>query len=372
MASATKKPVSAMPAKKNSTSHRKVSHKVTKKTITTQNTTAKNRVIFNKAMKIKTKSWKDIPSPERRRRMNAMVDELRHQEYVCSSTSTYKAGGSERVQLVKAASTLSTPPLTPPVLSKPTGSASQPKGDLKPKHPAPEKTRSLSKRDKYTKVHKQATRRRETPPIHAPIMSSTFTSLRGLATRLFAGGARPSSSSLLLPNKPATAAALPTAIQHQQTASYASKGKSGPPAGMFSGQKAGSKKSKGPKQVDPRIINILRHFAALSPKRIPPPLRFGRNRYLRHWTIHRAWLLFRRQQREQRERILMQQHQSMSNACEELRNTEGPGTRETGYLYRVAMLKNGVYGLKSIPIEYASRALVETPGRQAWNHEWKR
>ncbi|KAK3484550.1 uncharacterized protein B0T23DRAFT_328208, partial [Neurospora hispaniola] len=256
-----------------------------------------------------------------------------------------------------------TPPLTPPVLSKPTGSVSQSKGDLKPKRPAPEKKRSLSKRDHTTT--------RNTTPIHAPIMSSTFTSLRGLATRLFAGGARPSPSSLLLPNKPATAA-LPTAIQHQQTASYASKGKSGPPAGMFSGQKAGSKKSKGPKQVDPRIINILRHFAVLSPKRIPPPLRFGRNRYLRHWTIHRAWLLFRRQQREQRERILMQQHQSMSNACEELRNTEGPGTRETGYLYRVAMLKNGVYGLKSIPIEYASRALVETPGRQAWNHEWKR
>ncbi|KAJ4403504.1 hypothetical protein N0V85_005088 [Neurospora sp. IMI 360204] len=199
--------------------------------------------------------------------------------------------------------------------------------------------------------------------------SSTFTSLRGLATRLFAG-ARSSPSSLLL-TKPATAA-LP-AIQHQQqTASYATKGKGGPPAGMFSGQKAGAKKSKGPKQVDPRIINILRHFAVLSPKRIPPPLRFGRNRYLRHWAIHRAWLLWRRQQREQRERILMQQHQSISNACEELRNTEGPGTRETGYLYRVAMLKTGVYGLKSIPIEYASRALVETPGRQAWNHEWKR
>ncbi|EGZ73697.1 hypothetical protein NEUTE2DRAFT_87178 [Neurospora tetrasperma FGSC 2509] len=329
MVSATKKPVSAMSAR-NSTRHRKVSHKVTKII-----TTAKSRVISNKAMKIRTKSWKDMPSSERRRRMNAMVDELRHQEYVemptkpRGSTSTYKAGGSERVQLVKAASTLPTPPLTPPVLSKPTGSASQSKGDLKPKRPAPEKKRSLSNRD-----------------VERFFFINTYT-------------------------KPATAA-LPTAIQHQQTASYASKGKSGPPAGMFSGQKAGSKKSKGPKQVDPRIINILRHFAVLSPKRIPPPLRFGRNRYLRHWTIHRAWLLFRRQQREQRERILMQQHQSMSNACEELRNTEGPGTRETGYLYRVAMLKNGVYGLKSIPIEYASRALVETPGRQAWNHEWKR
>ena len=195
-------------------------------------------------------------------------------------------------------------------------------------------------------------------------MSSTFTSLRGLATRLFAAGARrPSPSSLLT---------KPAAQQQQQTACYATKGKSGPPAGMFSGQKAGSAKKKGgPKQVDPRIINILRHFAVLSPKRIPPPLRFGRNRYLRHWTIHRGWLLFRRQLREQRERILMQQYQSMSNACEELRNTEGPGTREVGYLYRVAMLKQGVYGLKSVPIEYASRALVETPARQAWNHDWK-
>lgn len=196
-------------------------------------------------------------------------------------------------------------------------------------------------------------------------MSSTFTSLRGLATRLFSvgGAARPSPSSLLT---------KPSALQ-QQTASYASKGKSGPPPGMFTrGPASSSKKNKGPKQVDPRIINILRHFAVLSPKRIPPPLRFGRNRYLRHWTIHRAWLLFRRQQREQRERVLMQQHQSMANACEELRNTEGPGTREMGYLYRVAMQKHGVYGLKSIPIEYASRALVETPARQAWNHEWKR
>jgi large subunit ribosomal protein L40 len=119
------------------------------------------------------------------------------------------------------------------------------------------------------------------------------------------------------------------------------------------------------------MINMLRHFAVLSPKRIPPPLRMGRNRHLRHWTIHRAWLLFRRREREARERNLMRQYQSMHAACEELRLTSGPGTRDEGYLYRVAMEKKGVYGLHGVPIEYA-RAQTETPARVAWNHDWKR
>lgn len=67
----------------------------------------------------------------------------------------------------------------------------------------------------------------------------------------------------------------------------------------------------------------------------------------------------------------MRQHQSISAACEALRVTEGPGRRGEGYLYRVAMEKHGVYGLKGIPIEYA-RAQTETPARVAWNHDWKR
>ena len=33
----------------------------------------------------------------------------------------------------------------------------------------------------------------------------------------------------------------------------------------------------------------------------PRPLRFSRMRALRHWTIHRAWMLFRRQKMEQEE-----------------------------------------------------------------------
>ncbi|KAK1780073.1 hypothetical protein QBC45DRAFT_450403 [Copromyces sp. CBS 386.78] len=300
----------------------------------------------------KKRSGNHLPREERRRQMNAYIDELRMRRYLEWSIAKDRES-KER----KEREHISTKKVS--FRRKNTFGHKRTLGD----HNI---ARNNSKRSSaQPKIHDTT----HTTPVHEvkdvknrihatrTMSPSTFTSLRGLATRLFAG--RPSPSSLL--TKPATAPSL------QQTASYATKGKSGPPAGMFSGQKPGSKKKGGPKQADPRIINILRHFAVLSPKRIPPPLRFGRNRYLRHWTIHRGWLLFRRQQREQRERILMQQHQSISNACEELRNTEGPGTREVGYLYRVAMLKNGVYGLKSVPIE----ALVETPARQAWNHEWK-
>lgn len=122
---------------------------------------------------------------------------------------------------------------------------------------------------------------------------------------------------------------------------------------------------------DVKIVTLLQALATTAPDRVRPPLRMARNRHLRHWTIHRAWLLFRRQRRERRERELMQQYQAMHNACEALRLTEGPGTRPEGYLYRVAMEKKGVYGHAGVPIEYA-RAQVETPAREPWNHDWKR
>lgn len=131
------------------------------------------------------------------------------------------------------------------------------------------------------------------------------------------------------------------------------------------------KAGRGAEVRDPKMINMLSHFAVLSPKRIPPPLRMGRNRHLRHWTIHRAWLLFRRRERDARERTLMRQYQSMNNACEELRLTAGPGTRDEGYLYRVALEKKGIYGLYGVPIEYA-RAQTDTPAKVAWDHDWKR
>lgn len=48
-------------------------------------------------------------------------------------------------------------------------------------------------------------------------------------------------------------------------------------------------------KVDSRITLIRYHMQ--HPK-TPRPLRFSRMRALRHWTIHRAWMLFRRKQRD--------------------------------------------------------------------------
>lgn len=103
----------------------------------------------------------------------------------------------------------------------------------------------------------------------------------------------------------------------------------------------------------------------------PPPLRMARLRYLRHWTIHRAWQLFRRQQHEAVDKERCRMQAGMFNACEELRRTVGPGGRGEGYLYRVAMEKKGVWGLNGVPIEYA-RLQTDTPAKDVWNHEWKR
>ncbi|KAI1434463.1 hypothetical protein GGR50DRAFT_662576 [Xylaria sp. CBS 124048] len=142
-----------------------------------------------------------------------------------------------------------------------------------------------------------------------------------------------------------------------------------PPKGSRAPKKKG-KGGKGGKSAtgpDPRIVSLKESM----PRAVPAPLRFARNRALRHWTIHRAWQLFQRKERDRQETELQRMYRSMHNACEELRNTSGPGTRDEGYLYRVAMEKHGMYGHNAIPIEYA-RPQTETPPRRAWNHEWKR
>ncbi|GAO19239.1 uncharacterized protein UV8b_00087 [Ustilaginoidea virens] len=97
----------------------------------------------------------------------------------------------------------------------------------------------------------------------------------------------------------------------------------------------------------------------------------ARLRHLRHWTIHRAWQLFRRQQHLALAKERQRMHAGMFNACEELRRTAGPQGRQEGYLYRVAMEKKGVWGTDAIPIEYA-RFQTDSPARKPWNHEWKR
>lgn len=75
-------------------------------------------------------------------------------------------------------------------------------------------------------------------------------------------------------------------------------GKGKPSSGNKPGKK--KKKDKGA-QPDPRIKNLKLSM----PRKVPAPLRFGRNRHLRHWTIHRAWLLWQRQEREREENELM-------------------------------------------------------------------
>ncbi|OIW31684.1 hypothetical protein CONLIGDRAFT_235476 [Coniochaeta ligniaria NRRL 30616] len=191
-------------------------------------------------------------------------------------------------------------------------------------------------------------------------MASTF-SLRAPLQRLFQTPA--SIRSILTPPSPF---ATTTPAPRLAAAPFSTS----PAPSARNPQRGGKNRSKQP-QTDPKIISMKKHLSLLSPRHIPPPLRMARNRHLRHWTVHRAWQLFRRGQREARDRELMRMHQGMYLACEELRQTEGPGTREEGYLYRVAMEKKGVYGHNGVPIEYA-RMQTETPAREAWNHGWKR
>ncbi|KAJ5808221.1 hypothetical protein N7474_009490 [Penicillium riverlandense] len=122
------------------------------------------------------------------------------------------------------------------------------------------------------------------------------------------------------------------------------------------------RKGNGP-QVDKRIT-LIRYF--LYHPLTPRPLRFSRNRFLRHWTIHRAWQLFQAQQRKKQELELQRQYQSMQAACEELRTGAGDG----GKLFRVSMNKKGVF-TDLFPIEYA-RFQTESPAAEGWNYDWKR
>ncbi|ATZ55013.1 hypothetical protein BCIN_11g03210 [Botrytis cinerea B05.10] len=51
-------------------------------------------------------------------------------------------------------------------------------------------------------------------------------------------------------------------------------------------------------KTDPRVTLIRYH---LQHPKTPRPLRFSRTRALRHWTIHRAWMILRRKQRIEEE-----------------------------------------------------------------------
>ncbi|OJD25840.1 hypothetical protein ACJ73_02792 [Blastomyces percursus] len=120
---------------------------------------------------------------------------------------------------------------------------------------------------------------------------------------------------------------------------------------------------KGRKVIDKRVT-LIRYF--LYHPLTPRPLRFSRNRYLRHWTIHRAWQLYCAKKREARQLELERQWNSMRDACEELRIGAGDG----GKLFRISMNKRGVF-TDQIPIEYG-RMQTEGPSKEGWNYDWKR
>ncbi|KAL2868301.1 mitochondrial 54S ribosomal protein mL40 [Aspergillus lucknowensis] len=121
-------------------------------------------------------------------------------------------------------------------------------------------------------------------------------------------------------------------------------------------------KRKAATPVDKRVT-LIRYF--LHHPLTPRPLRFSRNRYLRHWTIHRAWQLHQANRRRANQLELQRQWQAMNAACEELRTGAGDG----GKLFRKSMIKTGVFR-DMFPIEYG-RLQTEGPG-EGWNHEWTR
>ncbi|OJJ00397.1 hypothetical protein ASPVEDRAFT_61102 [Aspergillus versicolor CBS 583.65] len=117
-----------------------------------------------------------------------------------------------------------------------------------------------------------------------------------------------------------------------------------------------------PQYVD-RRITLIRYF--LYHPLTPRPLRFSRTRFLRHWTIHRAWQLYQATRRRNHQLELQRQWQAMNAACEELRTGAGDG----GKLFRKSMIKTRIFQ-DMFPIEY-TRLQTEGPG-DGWDHEWKR
>ncbi|KFY51278.1 hypothetical protein V497_09241 [Pseudogymnoascus sp. VKM F-4516 (FW-969)] len=140
------------------------------------------------------------------------------------------------------------------------------------------------------------------------------------------------------------------------------------PANLASGGSMNPKNRGKVVKADPRVQLIRYH---LQNSRTPRPLRLSRMRSLRHWTIHRAWMLFRRQKMSEEELELQRMYKSMHNACEELRALQGPGDKNAGRLYRIALEKKGIYGPNGVPIEYA-RAQTDTPAKEPWDHSWTR
>lgn len=122
-------------------------------------------------------------------------------------------------------------------------------------------------------------------------MSRSISPALPLATPFCPSRAAPSSRATMARTTTPSGSSSPAQWRHQSrsfhmtTSTQAKKGSKG-------GKK---KKRKGRGNLpDPRIKNIKSSMS----RAVPAPLRFARNRALRHWTIHRAWLLYQRKERE--------------------------------------------------------------------------
>lgn len=91
----------------------------------------------------------------------------------------------------------------------------------------------------------------------------------------------------------------------------------------------------------------------------PAKLDFSEEEAIRHDTIHRAWQLHLRYQRERREYELERQYNKMKDACTDLELHDAR-------LFKAAMTKDK--SQSGFPIEM--RSMTDTPPKNGWNYAW--
>ncbi|KAK7207630.1 mitochondrial ribosomal protein L28-domain-containing protein [Myxozyma melibiosi] len=95
-------------------------------------------------------------------------------------------------------------------------------------------------------------------------------------------------------------------------------------------------------------------------KKQPYRLKLSYEDLMRHRTIHRAWMLLQRKNREERHKELMAQYQRIKMACDQLE-------KASPELFARAMDKPRSL---RFPLEY--KYPTETPPRVAWDYDWKK
>lgn len=95
-------------------------------------------------------------------------------------------------------------------------------------------------------------------------------------------------------------------------------------------------------------------------RKAPYRLKLSYEDLLRHRTIHRAWQLVKRQERESRNTELMTQYQKIQVACDELE-------KASPELFAQAMDKP-----KSLRFPPEYRIPTETPPNVSWDSSWKK